>query len=818
MTGNLTLNSGGNIYINQTSATSLQFIRFMAGDNDYGRIAFGATGNNVGYLEIATADDGSEPIYLRQYTELFINKVREAVLLDSSGNTQFPGTVQANYFTCRNTTLCNNLNADLLDGYNESVFLRYRGGANTAGENTLWSQIGIKEYNGFYPDGLTNGIYDYGAVISLPSASARLDIWYNHGSTDQPNNGLQYRSGWSADKKPWRMILDSVNYYNYADSRYVKKSGDTMTGTLSMKDSDRSITEANGVEVIRIFRNVIDGYVAGIPTNRSVFGKQGLMIHAGTSFEIDFVTSGWNSIIGIECSTGNIRLKKGQIQSLVSTGTAPFSVNSRTMVANLNANFLDGKQANEFTSIIGRQILDTNGTAPYNYIWLFRVANSNGYSTLRLDFDFKTRYHAATLYIDIETSQYPYNSGGSAIRIFKETKAGRTCPFYVKQTIQSSGYNYYDVYYYSGNWNYGSYDIKLRGINGSLVYEAKNQKLDSLPSGCSEVAEADLYGNASSARQLYTSRTIFGQPFNGTQNVGGLMTSSSVFINAGDETLKIYGGMQQNGISDGNICMQTSIDGTDGQTHSYPTMYPSRCNLCLQPRGGQVYIGQNPNGGNTAYKLVVKGSTLLTETNSINFGSSSNMIRNSGNDNGNEVGNSTLSNIVISSWYGVSFTTTCSSTYQNRIAMSVNCRTGRVTAHSFHAAGDITANGAITAKASSSDIRLKRDIKDFSAMDILRKIQPKQFYWNELAKANSPVLNNNNRQYGLIAQSIQDIPELEGFVDNVFKDYLIIHYEKFIPIALEGIREVDDEVTKLKRKVATLQERIAILEGKSLPA
>lgn len=133
-------------------------------------------------------------------------------------------------------TLVNNLNADLLDGLHENSFLRHRDTYGIDGYNTLWAQIGIRQYNDAKPDGMANPIYNYGAVISLPGANTRLDIWYNHRSSasDSTTNGIQYRSGFNDDKKPWRMLLDSVNYASYSDGRYVKKAGDTMTGTLGM--------------------------------------------------------------------------------------------------------------------------------------------------------------------------------------------------------------------------------------------------------------------------------------------------------------------------------------------------------------------------------------------------------------------------------------------------------------------------------------------------------------------------------------------------------------------------------------------------------
>ena len=80
------------------SGTTFRQIRGTCGDNDFWRIGGGATGNNAGYMEIATADDGTEPIYVRQYSGTFSTITRTATLLDNIGNTSFPGTVAASKF------------------------------------------------------------------------------------------------------------------------------------------------------------------------------------------------------------------------------------------------------------------------------------------------------------------------------------------------------------------------------------------------------------------------------------------------------------------------------------------------------------------------------------------------------------------------------------------------------------------------------------------------------------------------------------------------------------------------------------------------
>lgn len=104
-----------------------------------------------------------------------------------------------------------------------------------------------------------------------------------------------------------------------------------------------------------------------------------------------------------------------------------------------------------------------------------------------------------------------------------------------------------------------------------------------------------------------------------------LNTQTALFHPDNDSTLKIYSGRITDAKSDGNICLQTSIDGTDGQSHTYPTQYGARCNLVLQPRGGQVYIGTNPDGGNTTYKLYVN-SKIFSNGGFVKNGSSDSYV------------------------------------------------------------------------------------------------------------------------------------------------------------------------------------------------
>lgn len=125
-------------------------------------------------------------------------------------------------------------NADMVDGYHENSFLRYRGATYTDQGATLWSQIGIKQYTNALPDNLTD-VYNYGSVISLPGYNSRFEIYASHLSSN--GDGLYYRSGWDNNKKAWLKFIDSsnigsqsVNYANSAGHANSAGNADTLGG------------------------------------------------------------------------------------------------------------------------------------------------------------------------------------------------------------------------------------------------------------------------------------------------------------------------------------------------------------------------------------------------------------------------------------------------------------------------------------------------------------------------------------------------------------------------------------------------------------
>lgn len=63
------------------------------GTADSFKLFGGADSNDVGFVELATAKDGNEPIRVRQYSDEYITPANTLELLDANGNTNIPNTL-----------------------------------------------------------------------------------------------------------------------------------------------------------------------------------------------------------------------------------------------------------------------------------------------------------------------------------------------------------------------------------------------------------------------------------------------------------------------------------------------------------------------------------------------------------------------------------------------------------------------------------------------------------------------------------------------------------------------------------------------------
>lgn len=132
-------------------------------DNDFFRIRCGGP-SNQGWVEIATADDGTEPIYVRQYTDAFSSIARTLTLLDGSGNTICPGNLLTYggitmYSDLRKKNVLNSIivpldvmaNADLFDyTFKTDEKCKVRAGTSAQYWNRFLPQVTDTDNEGFF--------------------------------------------------------------------------------------------------------------------------------------------------------------------------------------------------------------------------------------------------------------------------------------------------------------------------------------------------------------------------------------------------------------------------------------------------------------------------------------------------------------------------------------------------------------------------------------------------------------------------------------------------------------------------------------------
>ena len=227
-----------------------------------------------------------------------------------------------------------------------------------------------------------------------------------------------------------------------------------------------------------------------------------------------------------------------------------------------------------------------------------------------------------------------------------------------ENTATSHNIEIYSTYGYNGatelsiNCNYTRIDGNST-ITTYLTYTAGGGTVrKEITSSYSKIV-ANLQGNSDTTTKLQTPRQINGTNFDGTSNITTSYWGATRTISL---TGAVTGSVSTNG--SGNITINTTY-GT-GNITNLDNRYVKKAGDTMQ---GNLAFASGKQTRWTAH-----GTSYITDGNA---------------DSGTSLG-SDLANLVISSWQGVSFTTSCSGqTYTNKTAVGINCRTGIVYAAKF---------------------------------------------------------------------------------------------------------------------------------------
>ena len=761
-------------------------------------------------------------------------------------------------FIVVSNTVVGNLNADMVDGLHENSFLRHRDTYGIDGYNTLWSQIGIRQYNNAKPDGMANPIYDYGAVISLPGGNTRLDIWYNHTSSasDSPTNGIQYRSGFNDDKRPWRMLLDSVNYASYSDGRYVKKAGDTMTGDLNISGGHILYmlqTSPTSTQQIHLQGGSNDyGRIAFGATgsnagwmeiascddgNEPIYARQYTGVFTTVKNTLTLLDANGDTVMsnnkGLSVGWGSRQVREGgswihggadaassadanlRFGSWYGIGWYP-TFSGGSVAQGNNAMWLNVRNGN----------LDTHGaiTAHTNYLaanWdsARRLVLGGGSSYAYIDS--RNSSNNVLCNIVLEDNKVFIGNYAESSR-FVSTVGTGTAPYQCSSTTLNTNLNA-DLL---DNWHI--MDIP-RNYNSTATYSLQ------FALGGTDNNWKKIFACSESGAGPYRSVTVWGRiwyaygnhaqdevrsyhfcaifqmrsgPSASDSNVGDISNSARLYLPTfakGMDNIRLVR------VGTNNFELQVRQIGSYNNGYIQYQYWANGANVSAW-RGLQstsnTSVAVSAGGASTLADSRASSADVLTTSRTLwgrPFNGSANIDGNI--DNAAVITSKGGIWLDLKGSSGVAF-------YAGGSLCAVMNTTGvgigtSSPSQKLHVAGNIIATGAITAKASSSDIRLKTDIQGYDAMGIIRKFRSVKYHWNNLAKRNSEIFNHKKWNYGLIAQDL-----LSGgysqWVSDIFKDYYTIDYERLIPVVWKGLQEVDDEVTRLKKRVKELEKRLGI--------
>ena len=264
---------------------------------------------------------------------------------------------------------------------------------------------------------------------------------------------------------------------------YVKKAGDTMTGILNIKNSERAQLE--------LFSTASDGgaYMRFYPNNQT---DNKWYLGVGTNQTLNL---GYNTVT--KASFGD-----GWLSLTTSANLAPIKTNSTTLCTNLNADMVDGKNASDFQPSLHKTLKFTTNTSNSKVVWCDLCRIAQGYQNYSILVQISALqsailcsvvvgYQGVSINIlnSIIVRNYQFNQVYPTLRVVnRDNQSWLQCTFQQGITDQNNGNNLMSV-------NITTSDNKI-----TLV--------DSLQEDTMEYTNAQIYGYASVSNNFGASMNI----------------------------------------------------------------------------------------------------------------------------------------------------------------------------------------------------------------------------------------------------------------------------------------------------------------------
>lgn len=360
------------------------------------------------------------------------------------------------------------------------------------------------------------------------------------------------------------IVYNRKTFASVLDGRYVKKTGDTMSGVLTIASGT-----INSQLILKSTVSDAKSKAAGIKFTAAQDATQNVILRHEY---YDTFLAGYGVAISkegiLEGSDPNMFLyNTGRYISKVATGTKPIDVVSTTLCNNLNADMVDGyhrsnlynttidwyhtstarsreitvtNDYNTFYPVVLEVAVNTNGvpytvgvgktlgstsnpnwsgnhnskTSSMNYIGVGRIGSWDGNANFFVTLCNLQPYADLLKKVEVPGNDksiivFWLRGGTATYRMYCSAGINSINIYYARTNVgsTSAGHEYYvqpiSLSSTSNNGDYGK-DSKITAssFNGSLI------------------------GNASTATTLATARTIWGKSFNGSGNINGLISSS----------------------------------------------------------------------------------------------------------------------------------------------------------------------------------------------------------------------------------------------------------------------------------------------------
>ena len=774
-------------------------------NTDQFRIIAGSSGSNNGWAEIATADDGNEPIYVRQYSGVFSSVVRTLTLLDANGYTHFPSYINIggnennnsspdrvwgsnssdSYLRSYRTSALSVANADTVDGVHASGLLTDVSNSNNGVSITV--------------GGTTKSISNISVNYAGSAGNADTVDGYHATSGRTFDGNINWSPNWN---DAWSDGTNKHPWYGF-DHRYPNTGAYSTTitdyfgmtiKTFNTLRLDFGTLLLNGTDI----HNINVASATKLATARSIWGQ---------SFDGTGNVNGTIYINNSNSSNGAIRLN-----SDISSNARISAIDDQVIFNTGNA-IRFGETAWDWNNWAGLKYTHSNKTI---YLGIangsaFNANSAQSDGTLRLagiktvtpDSGARIGNSGADLYLgnasnsawvkvqDIcsqtNSSLWSIRQNGNAYFNSININSGATFngPVKVNNMLTARG-----IMFTTADSN--AYGTSLQNWDGSIGAHVTNMfnGIDS------NNISMEYSTNGGSSWLTYTANPNYlFNLINDNSDTENFFLGNNVMSGSSDAdkltqikknqlrvTIKIPPEVYQelawisvdvnNGVS---IKCQVYLGNSSGVYTEYVSKvligWSHRCDICVGPL--------NVNVGNDSYRYVrLVFSHLSSHT--------------------------SLRNGIVSRIRALALTK-----YNNGSGRYNISTTGHIYNYDYNMntyfPNSILAKGGVTAY-QSSDIRLKQDLRKLDYLGIIKAMGGTfGFAWKK----------DNTRSIGWIAQHVLCNPHLKDIVETDEKGYYKINYwsPKLIATAFGAIEQVGDEVSRLKARVVFLESEVQRLSG-----